>query len=87
MRTSTPSPLNARVLRISDFCRIYSLGRSSTYVLIKEGKLASVVIAPRGGGQHCHVRWGLVGLLPVSPNVAWAPRPSDGALGTGAPRP
>ena len=47
MRTSTPSPLNARALRISDFCRIYSLGRSSTYVLIKEGKLASVVIAGR----------------------------------------
>jgi hypothetical protein len=30
--------------RISQFCRIYGIGRTSAYALIKEGKLATVKI-------------------------------------------
>lgn len=36
-----------RALRINDFCRLYGVGRTAVYKLLKEGKLPSVVIAGR----------------------------------------
>jgi hypothetical protein len=42
MDTSPP-----RAYRVNDFCRAYSLGRTSTYKLIKSGALKSYVVAGR----------------------------------------
>ncbi len=36
-----------RAYRVKDFCRQYGLGKSNVYKLIKEGKLASVVVGGR----------------------------------------
>ena len=36
-----------RAYRIDDFCRIFGLGRTGVYRLLKEGKLPSVVIGGR----------------------------------------
>jgi hypothetical protein len=36
-----------RAYRVNDFCRLYGIGRSGVYKLLKEGKLPSVVIAGR----------------------------------------
>ena len=48
MRTSQPIGSDQlRALRVNDFCRLYGIGRSGVYKLLKEGKLASVVIAGR----------------------------------------
>ena len=36
-----------RAYRVNDFCRLYGIGRTGVYRLIKEGKLPSVVVAGR----------------------------------------
>jgi excisionase family DNA binding protein len=47
MRTQTSPPSDPRAYRVNDFCRLYGIGRSGVYKLLKEGKLPSVVIAGR----------------------------------------
>ena len=36
-----------RAYRVNDFCRLYGIGRSGVYKLLKEGKLPSVIVAGR----------------------------------------
>jgi excisionase family DNA binding protein len=43
---SVPSE-RPRAYRVNDFCRLYGIGRTGVYRLIKEGKLPSVVVAGR----------------------------------------
>ncbi len=38
---------NVRAYRINDFCRLYGIGRTGTYKLIKEGRLPSITIGGR----------------------------------------
>lgn len=45
-RKLAPHP-DARAYRVNDFCRLFGIGRSGVYKLLKEGKLPSVVIAGR----------------------------------------
>lgn len=40
----TPQP---RAYRVNDFCKLYGIGRTGVYKLLKEGKLPSVVIGGR----------------------------------------
>lgn len=47
MRPPVPSPTDPRAYRVNDFCRLYGIGRSGVYKLLKDGKLPSVVIAGR----------------------------------------
>lgn len=47
MRTHTTCPGDPRAYRVNDFCRLYGIGRSGAYKLLKEGKLPSIVIAGR----------------------------------------
>ena len=48
MHTSRPGDAEKpRAYRVNDFCRLYGIGRSGVYKLLKEGKLPSVVIAGR----------------------------------------
>ncbi len=42
-----PTEGGVRAYRVNDFCRLYGVGRSGVYKLLKEGKLPSVVIAGR----------------------------------------
>jgi hypothetical protein len=37
-------PVAVRALRVNDFCTAYGYGRSAAYGLIRQGKLASVLI-------------------------------------------
>jgi len=56
-RTAPPHSENPRILpaqrekprayHVNEFCRLYGIGRSGVYKLLKEGKLPSVVIAGR----------------------------------------
>lgn len=36
-----------RAYRVNDFCRMFGIGRTGVYKLLKEGKLPSVVIGGR----------------------------------------
>jgi excisionase family DNA binding protein len=36
-----------RAYRVNDFCRLFGVGRTGVYKLLKEGKLPSVVIGGR----------------------------------------
>ena len=36
-----------RAYHVNDFCRLYGIGRSGVYKLLKEGKLPNVVVAGR----------------------------------------
>jgi excisionase family DNA binding protein len=47
MRPPVPPITDPRAYRVNDFCRLYGIGRSGVYKLLKEGKLPSVVIAGR----------------------------------------
>jgi excisionase family DNA binding protein len=47
MQPQVPPNSDARAYRVNDFCRLYGIGRSGLYKLLKEGKLPSVVIAGR----------------------------------------
>ena len=44
-----PTSFQRRTARLSshDFCRLYGIGRSGVYKLLKEGKLPSVIVAGR----------------------------------------
>lgn len=44
---NTTSKIEPRALRISDFCRLYGIGRTSAYKLMASGKLATVRIGKR----------------------------------------
>jgi excisionase family DNA binding protein len=46
MNTHSAAPMN-RALRINDFCRRYGIGRTTTYQLIRSGKLKSIQIGRR----------------------------------------
>jgi excisionase family DNA binding protein len=46
-KSSKFSPEQCRAYRVNDFCRLYGIGRSGVYKLLKEGKLPSVVVAGR----------------------------------------
>lgn len=41
------SSSDVRAYRVNDFCRLYGIGRSGLYKLLKEGKLPSVIIGGR----------------------------------------
>ena len=47
MQPRIPPSSDPRAYRVNDFCRLYGIGRSGVYKLLKEGKLPSVVIAGR----------------------------------------
>jgi excisionase family DNA binding protein len=40
-------PAEKRAFRINEFCSAYGLGRTTTYELIKTGKLRSIVVGGR----------------------------------------
>ncbi len=46
MTTDQPQ-LMPRAYRVQDFCKAYGLSRSTTYSLIAQGKLRSVLVAGR----------------------------------------
>jgi excisionase family DNA binding protein len=39
--------VEAKALRVNDFCRAFGLGRSTAYKLIAEGRLKSVTVGKR----------------------------------------
>jgi hypothetical protein len=47
MQPRIPPSGSPRAYRVNDFCRLYGIGRSGVYKLLKEGKLPSVIIAGR----------------------------------------
>ncbi len=47
MQPKVPPLTDVRAYHVNDFCRLYGIGRSGVYKLLKEGKLPSVVIAGR----------------------------------------
>jgi excisionase family DNA binding protein len=45
--TTDQPQLMPRAYRVQDFCKAYGLSRSTTYSLIAQGKLRSVLVAGR----------------------------------------
>jgi len=44
---SNKETFERRAYRINDFCKIFGIGRTGVYRLIKEGKLLSVMVGGR----------------------------------------
>jgi excisionase family DNA binding protein len=48
MKRKNTSPVQERrALNVSDFCEVYSVGRSTVYELVRAGKLPDIKIAGR----------------------------------------
>ncbi len=47
MNSTSLNPDRPRAYRVGDFCRLYGVGRTSVYKMLKQGKLPSVTIGGR----------------------------------------
>ena len=83
-RCATPATMTYKGFPVDKVRQRRSVYVAAVLTIIQAWRRAG---SPRArGGQHCHLRWRVVGLLQVSVDVARASRSGDGAAGTGSPR-